>query len=93
MQANAPTATVECMARFNSGVASYIVGTATVKNSFPVDFKGNADISCSQCNFFRDASRRCGITGLVSEYPSRYVGSLCPLEMESENGNQQESVD
>ncbi len=93
MQANAPTATVECMARFESGVKSYIVGTAVVKAHFPVDFKGNSDVSCSQCFFFRDASRRCGLTGEISEYPNKFVGSLCPLEMESENGNQQESVD
>lgn len=67
---------------FDSGVASYITGKATVKNYFPVDAKGNADISCSQCFFFREASRRCGLNGEVCEYPNKYVGRECPLEME-----------
>ena len=68
--------------RFDSGVASYITGKATVIASFPVDFKGNADICCQQCFFYRVASRRCSLTGAVSEYPTKYVGSNCPLEME-----------
>ena len=69
---------------FESGVKEYRIGTATVTAHFPVDFKGNADISCSQCFFFREASRRCGLTGEISEYPNKYVGSCCPLEMEEE---------
>ena len=73
------------MPRFESGVFSYIVGKAVIKNSFPVDSKGNADISCSQRQYYREASRRCGITGMVSEYPNKYVGSHCPLEMEDED--------
>lgn len=66
---------------FDSGVASYVIGSATVEVSFPVDRKGNADVSCSQCFFYREASRRCGLTGHVSEYPNKYVGSRCPLEI------------
>ena len=67
---------------FDSGVASYIHGKATVDVYFPVDSRGSADISCQQCFFFREASRRCGLTGQISEYPNKYVGSHCPLEME-----------
>lgn len=67
---------------FESGVTSYITGKAEVRVHFPVDSKGNADISCNQCFFFREASRRCGLTGYISEYPNKYVGSECPLEME-----------
>lgn len=67
---------------FDSGVASYVHGNATVDVYFPVDGRGNADISCQQCFFFREASRRCGLTGQISEYPTKYVGSHCPLEME-----------
>lgn len=67
---------------FDSGVASYVHGKATVDVYFPVDGRGNADISCQQCFFFREASRRCGLTGQISEYPTKYVGSHCPLEME-----------
>ena len=72
------------MSSFESGVAKYIKGRATVEVSFPVDFRGNADSSCSQCFFFREASRRCGLNGLVSQYPNKYVGDGCPLEMMEE---------
>ena len=68
---------------FDSGVASYIIGQATVKVHFPVDMRGNADISCNQCFLFRESSRRCALTGEISEYPAKYVGSRCPLEMEA----------
>lgn len=67
---------------FESGVTAYVHGKATVDVYFPVDSRGNADISCQQCFFFREASRRCGLTGQISEYPNKYVGSHCPLEME-----------
>ena len=72
------------MSNFESGVAKYVKGRATVEVSFPVDFRGNADIRCSQCFFFREASRRCGLNGLVSQYPNKYVGDSCPLEMVEE---------
>lgn len=70
------------MANFESGVASYITGVATVRVSFPVDFKGNADISCRQCQFFRISARSCGLNGEICEYPDKYVGGQCPLNME-----------
>ena len=70
--------------RFDSGVKSYIIGRATVEVSFPVDFRGNADVSCNQCFFFREASKRCALTGQISEYPAKYVGSHCPLEIVEE---------
>lgn len=59
------------MANFESGVAKYIHAKATVKVHFPVDFKGNADISCK-------------LTKEICEYPEKYVGSACPLELEEE---------
>ena len=84
-QAIAGIAEERCtVANFESGVSRYIIGKHTVYAHFPVDKKGNADISCSQCFFFREASRRCGLTGEISEYPNKYVGSCCPLEMEEE---------
>ena len=68
------------MAReFASGVTSYVHAQATVDVFFPVDQRGNADINCTQCFFFREASRRCGLTGEISQYPQKYVGSNCPL--------------
>lgn len=69
---------------FDSGVAAYVHGVATIHVYFPVDSRGSADISCSQCFFFREASRRCGLTGQISAYPTKYVGDSCPLEMEEE---------
>lgn len=36
------------MASFETGVSSYVKAQATVTVFFPVDAKGNADISCSQ---------------------------------------------
>ena len=73
---------------FDSGVASYIHGVATIHVYFPVDSKGNADISCSQCEYFREASKRCGITGSVTAYPNKYVGAGCPFEEVKEEEKQ-----
>lgn len=69
------------MANFDSGVAKYIHATATINVTFPVDFKGNADISCCQCFFFRKNYRTCGLNGEICEYPEKFVGSHCPLEV------------
>lgn len=70
------------MANFESGVKDYIIGTAKVRTFFPVDFKGNADVSCRQCRFYRISSRKCGLNEEVIPYPDKYIGPLCPLEFE-----------
>lgn len=67
------------IANFESGVSSYIHAQALVDVYFPVDVKGYADISCSQCYFFRESSKRCGLNWEVCQYPNRYVGGSCPL--------------
>jgi hypothetical protein len=72
------------MANFDSGVASYIHAQAKVDVFFPVDFKGNADISCNQCYFFRRSYKTCGLNGEVCQYPEKYVGASCPLEVVEE---------
>ena len=69
------------MANFESGVSKYIKATATVEVGFPVDNRGNADISCHQCEFFSRQSGICQLTKKISEYPQRYVGSHCPLNI------------
>ena len=69
------------MANFDSGVKSYIRAKATVEVSFPVDFRDNADISCYQCYYFRRNYQTCGLNGQICEYPNKYVGSYCPLEI------------
>lgn len=68
------------MANFESGVSGYIHARATVDVFFPVDRKGNADISCNQCPFFRRSSRSCALNDSVCAYPEKYTGQNCPLE-------------
>lgn len=68
------------MANFESGVARYIKAAAAVEVNFPVDFKGNADISCKQCPFFSPSRRICQLNKQICEYPDRNVGSNCPLK-------------
>ena len=73
------------MANFDNGVARYIVGQATVRVSFPVDFRGNAEIACKHCKFYVRATQRCALNQEVVNYPDKYVGSECPLERIEEN--------
>lgn len=87
------------MASFESGVSCYIEAEATVKVYFPVDSKGNADISCSQCYFFREYSKRCGLNHEICQYPNKYVGDSCPLHnvnydefMNNDKENKNETV-
>ena len=69
------------MSKFESGVKSYIDGTATVTIHFPVDMQGKAHINCYQCKLFSRNNGVCQLTKEVSEYPSMYVGSNCPLDI------------
>lgn len=68
------------MANFDSGVASYIHAQAKVDVFFPVDSRGNADISCNQCYYFRRSYKTCGLNGEVCQFPEKFVGASCPLE-------------
>ena len=70
------------MANFESGVARYIKGKVAVEVNFPVDFRGQADVSCYQCKFFSRNNGICQLTKEVTAYPQKYVGYHCPLEME-----------
>lgn len=74
------------MSEFKSGVASYIKARCEVTVAFPVDFKGNADVCCDQCWYYRRSYRTCGLNGEVCEYPAHYVGSHCPLDVIEEGG-------
>ena len=77
------------MANFDSGIASFVLAEATVKVLFPVDWKGNADICCDQCYYYRRNYKTCGLNGEVCSYPTKYVGAACPLRPaeEEENNN------
>ena len=68
------------MANFDSGVARYVIGIATVTVGFPVDNRGNAEIACKHCQFYIRATQRCAINQEIVHYPERYVGANCPLE-------------
>lgn len=72
------------MADFSSGVKDYIIGTAVVQNAFPVDFKGNADVSCVKCRFYRISSRKCGLNEELIPYPERFIGPHCPFDFDKE---------
>lgn len=72
------------MANFDSGVAGYVKGYAVVEVNFPVDRKGNADISCWQCPFFSRNNGICQLNKAVVAWPQRYVGQNCPLEIKEE---------
>lgn len=69
------------MASFDNGVKSYVKGYTVVEVAFPVDWKDNADISCYQCKFFSRNNGVCQLTKEISEYPQKFVGSHCPLEI------------
>lgn len=67
------------MAELSRGVKEYIRARAMVEVTFPVDFKGSADISCYQCKYYRRNYRSCGLNGEICEYPDKHIGSRCPL--------------
>jgi hypothetical protein len=69
------------MANFDTGVSRYIKTRAVVEVGFPVDWRGNVDISCKHCPFLIRTGQRCGLTQSIVNYPERYVGSDCPLEL------------
>lgn len=81
------------MGRFDSGVSGFIKGRATIEVNFPVDWKGRADISCYQCDLFSRSTGKCSLTGRVSEYPQKYVGSYCLLEFEENGENEGDETD
>ena len=72
------------MADFSSGVKAYITGEYLVKIHFPVDWKDNVDVCCYQCKMFSRSTGMCQLTKEISEYPTRYIGSHCPLSFDGE---------
>lgn len=72
------------MANFECGVAGYITGEYLIKVHFPVDFQNKADVSCYQCRFFSRNNGVCQITKEISEYPTKFIGSNCPLVFDGE---------
>lgn len=69
------------MANFDTGVSRYIKTQAVVSQSFPVDWRGSVEIACKHCNYFDRAKQRCWLTQQVVNFPDKYVGECCPLEI------------
>lgn len=67
------------MANFDSGVSGYIKGQCLVEVNFPVDSRGNADVSCEQCPYYGRTSKTCQLNKQVVHYPAKYIGAFCPL--------------
>ena len=75
------------MANFESGVKAYVTGKCEIQIHFPVDFKDNADVNCYQCKMFSRNNGICQLTKEISEYPTKYRGSRCPLVFDGEIKN------
>lgn len=69
------------MANFDSGVKRFIKAQATVTVYFPVDMKDRAGVNCYLCKFFSRQTGMCQLTKEISEYPQKYIGSHCPLDV------------
>lgn len=72
------------MANFENGVSGYVHATATVSVLFPIDHKGNADVCCRQCYYYRPSNFRCALNGEVCHEPNKYISGHCPLNFEEE---------
>lgn len=67
------------MANFDSGVAGYVKAQTTVSVSFPIDYRGNAEIACIHCPYLSSNERMCQLNKEPVYYPRKYVGDFCPL--------------
>ena len=66
-------------AKFESGVPKYVHGVALAEVYFPIDERGNAYCCCEQCRYYRENSRTCAQNKEVCNFPSKYVGTNCPM--------------
>ena len=74
------------MSDFDTGIKGYVAAYARVTVLFPIDWKDHADVCCDQCYYYRRNYKTCGLNGEVCQYPTKYVGGSCPLEInEDEN--------
>ena len=72
------------MANFESGVKRFIKACAVVEVNFPVDWRDNAEIACKHCPQYVRTAQMCGLNKAVVNYPEKYVGAECPLEIVEE---------
>lgn len=80
------------MADFSSGVKAFIHGSAEILVHFPVDFHGNADVSCRQCPYLSSNARMCQLNKQPVQYPEKYVGYDCPLRITEMEENENEEI-
>ena len=80
------------MANFDTGVKRFIRAYAVVEVGFPVDWRDNAEIACKHCPHYVRATQMCGLNRAVVNYPEKYVGSECPLEIIEETEGETENV-
>jgi hypothetical protein len=66
---------------FDDGVKGYITMSATVFVHFPINWRDQEDVRCELCPFFRHTSRSCALNQEICEYPDKFRGSRCPLEV------------
>lgn len=71
--------------RFGSGVYGYVDGRATITVHFPVDKRGEPDISCKQCPFYYISTRTCGITKNIVPWGEHFIAPTCPLKFNDED--------
>ena len=81
------------MADFSSGVKRYINAKATVEVFFPVDWRDNPDVCCRQCPYYVRSTQRCALNQEIVNYPEKFVGSMCPLEVDGEIRDLETSAD
>ena len=83
------------MPNFESGVKSFITGECTIKVHFPVNWKGQADVKCTQCPFLSSNERMCQLNKQPVQYPNQFIGFDCPLsfnETEEKQNNNMEKT-
>lgn len=77
---NTKTKEMKSLTAFESGVSGYVEAAATVRVFFPIDMRGNSEICCRMCYYFRTSSSSCALNGEICQYPNKYVGASCPLQ-------------
>lgn len=68
--------------RFDSGVYGYVVGRCEVVVYFPIDSRGNPEIACKHCPFYRFNSLTCGLNERKVPWGEKFTGPWCPLRRE-----------
>lgn len=80
------------MPNFESGCSGFVKAYAVIQVSFPIDWRGKAEIACKHCNYFIRATQRCALNQEVVNFPEHFVGNCCPLKIIEENEGEKENV-